>query len=229
MASLEGLKRRAKSYKPHIQSAFIVYVVPNASPVNEVDEQFDVVEMTEPNDPLLDQITQPWQRKGARKMLAAQRGRVILALADGKPVGRIWEIFETETGFFSGIPRVKLAKRETFMFDLFVDREFRRSNIGMTMADYFFSRYDHGSTRYPSNGTVDYVYGFVSYENAPSIMWHYSIGFNIVQTINYLSIGDRVKWKIPLSDMPRFGIMSRKGRHTNPEKKMFGTSLFPNL
>jgi len=224
MASLEGLKRRAKSYKPHVQSAFIVYVTPRKSPITEVDDQFDVVELTEPNDPLLDQITQPWQRKGARKMLAAKRCRVIVALVDGKPIGRIWEINASETAYFSGIPRVKLAQDETFLFDLFVEREYRRSNIGMTMADYFFKMYD------PDHGDkVSYVYGFVSYENSPSIMWHYSIGFNIVQTINYLAIGDRIKWKIPLSDNPRFGIMSRAGRHTDPDKELFGTSLFPNL
>lgn len=191
--------------------------------MDEVDESFEIVQVTKPDDPILTKITQKWQQPYARKMLSEARGRVIVALKDGEPIGRIWEIYETERSYFAGVPRVKLAKGETFMFDLFVEREYRRSNIGMTMADYFFQLYD------PDTTDVKYVYGFISYENAPSILWHYSIGFNIVQTINYLSIGERIKWKIPFSDMPRFGPMSRKGRHTDPEKELFGTALFPNL
>ena len=191
--------------------------------MDEVDESFEIVQVTKPDDPILTKITQKWQQPYARTMLSEGRGRVIVALKDGEPIGRIWEIFESERSYFAGVPRVKLAKGETFMFDLFVEREYRRSNIGMTMADYFFNLYD------PETTHVKYVYGFISYENAPSILWHYSIGFNIAQTINYLSIGERIKWKIPFSDMPRFGPMSRKGRHTDPEKELFGTSLFPNL
>jgi hypothetical protein len=120
---------------------------------------------------------------------------------------------------------MRLAPDEFFMFDLFVEREYRRSNIGMTMADYFFRRYD------PENEgtTMKYGYGFISYENGPSILWHHSIGFNVAQTINYLAIGDRIKWRIPFSDVPRFGPMSRKGRHTDPSKELFGTAIFPNL
>ncbi len=223
MASVEGLKRRVKALRPRVQSAFIVYVTPRASPVDEVDEAFEIVQVTEPDDPILHKITQKWQQPYARKMLSDRRGRVIVALKDGEPIGRIWEIFASERSYFAGVPRVKLAEGETFMFDLFVEREYRRSNIGMTMADYFFNLYD------PETTHVKYVYGFISYENAPSILWHYSIGFNIVQTINYLSIGERIKWKIPFSDMPRFGPMSRKGRHEDPEKELFGTALFPNL
>jgi hypothetical protein len=197
-------------------------VTPRDSPVEEVDDSFEIVEVTTPDDPLLEKITQRWQQPGARDMLGRRAGRIIVALKDGEPIGRIWEIFESERRYFSGVPRVKLAPGETFMFDLFVERDYRRSNIGMTMADYFFNMYD------PATCGVDYVYGFISYENAPSILWHYSIGFNVVQTINYLSIGERIKWKVPFSDVPRFGPLSRNGRHTDPEKRLFGTALFPS-
>jgi len=177
--------------------------------------------VTSPDDPLLAQMCEPWQVKIASDSLRKGDWRILVALAEGRPVGRIWETKATERRHFAGIPRVRLAPRETFMFDLFVEREYRRSNIGMTMADYFFNLY------VPGDCDVDYVYGFVSYENAPSILWHHSIGFNIVQTINYLAIGPRLKWRIPFSDNPRFGPMSRKGRHTDPDVQLFGTSLFP--
>ena len=221
MASIEGLKRRISEYRPHVQSAFIVYVTPRESPVDEVDTQFEIVEVDKPDDPLLPQICQPWQMKDARASMAKGDLRIIVALVDGRPIGRIWELVASERRLFSGIPRVRLGPNESFMFDLFVEREYRRSNIGMTMADYFFNLYP------PATSHMRYVYGFISYENAASILWHHSIGFNIVQTINYLAVGPRIKWKVPFSDMPRFGPMSRKGRHTDPEVDLFGTSLLP--
>ena len=224
MASIEGIKRRLKEYRPHVQSAFIVYVTPRKSVPEEGEQEFEIVQVTRPDDPLLGKITEKWQLPMAKASLAKGDLRVIVALKDGEPIGRIWEINASERRLFSGIPRVRLAARESFMFDLFVEREYRRSNIGSAMAEYFFRLYsDDGPD------SIDYVYGFISYENSPSILWHWSIGFNIVQTINYLAVGPRIKWKIPYSDMPRFGPMSRKGRHTDPDKELFGTSLFPNV
>lgn len=221
MASIEGLKRRIQEYRPHVQSAFIVYLTPRPSPVEEVDESFEIRTVTSPDDPLLARICEPWQLKVARESLAKGEWDILVALKDGEPIGRIWETFATERRWFAGIPRIRLADDEFFMFDLFVTREYRRSNIGMTMADYFFRKYPPGETN------VKYGYGFISYENAPSILWHYSIGFNIAQTINYLAVGPRIKWRIPFSDNPRFGPLSRRGRHTDPSKELFGTSLFP--
>jgi len=219
---MQGARRRLKALRPKVQSAFIVYVTPRESPVEQVDDSFEVVQVTRPDDPIVEKITARWQRPYARRMLEQGRGRVVVALKGGDPVGRIWEIFDDERSFLSGVPRVKLARGETFMFDLFVEREYRRSNIGMTMADYFFELYEPG-------GPTEVIYGFISYENAPSILWHHSIGFNVAQTINYVAIGERIKWKIPFSDVPRFGPMSRKGRHTDPDQQLFGTSLLPNL
>lgn len=220
MASIDGIKRRLKEYRPAVQSAFIVYVTPRESPVTDVDEQFEIRTVTSPDDPLLPKICEKWQLPVAKASLAKGEWDILVALVDGEPVGRIWETFATEKRRFAGIPLVRLAADEAFMFDLFVTREYRRSNIGMTMADYFFRKYAPG-------GDIRYVYGFISYENAPSILWHHSIGFNIVQTINYLAIGPRIKWRIPFSDNPRFGPLSRKGRHTDPDRDLFGTSLFP--
>ena len=223
MASIEGLKRRITALKPKVQSAFIVYLTPRESPVKEVDDEFQVVVVDSSSDPLFAQVAPPWLRKEAAPSLDNKDWRIIVALKDGRPIGRIWEVLKTDRRFFAGIPRMRLAPDETLMFDLFVEREYRRSNIGMTMADWFFRYYSPEITK------VQYVYGFISYENAASILWHYSIGFNIAQTVNYLSIGDRIKWRIPFSDVPRFGPLSRKGRHSEPDKELFGTSLFPNL
>ncbi len=222
MPTVEGLKRRANEWKPKVVSAFVVYVTPRPSPVEDPDTSFDIVEITDPDDPLLERICfTKYQLRHARRAVGEGRWDVIVALKDGEPVGRIWETFGTEKALANGVPRVKLADDEFFMFDLFVEREYRRSGVAFTMADHFFRKYPPGETTY------NYGYGFISYDNVPSIMWHHSVGFQIAQTMNYVEIGPFIKWKIPFSDMPRFGPMSRKGRHTDPSKDVFGPPLFP--
>ncbi len=214
--------RRLRGLRPRVQSAFIVYLTPGGNPVEDLDEGVVIHEVTEPDDPLLERITAPWQRERARRELARGTWDIVVALKDGDPIGRIWETWATERALRSGVPRVRLAEDECLMFDLFVAREHRRGNVAMTMAHHFFDKYD------PPNATgTRYIYGFISYENAPSVLWHHSIGFNVVQTMNYVEIGERIKWKLPFIDVPRFGPMSRRGRHTDPEVDLFGMQLMP--
>jgi hypothetical protein len=223
MASLEGIRRRIKQMRPRIQPAFVVFVRQRSdNPIEDPDPTIEIRKITSGSDPLLERIAAKWQLGRARQQLDSGAWDIIVALVDGEPVGRIWETWETERALFSGVPRVKLASDEALMFDLFVEREYRRSNVAMTMAHYFFDVYS------PENKPgLGYVYGFISYDNGPSVLWHHSIGFNVVQTMNYLSIGDRIKWRIPFSDVPRFGPMSKKGRHTDPSVDLFGTQLMP--
>ena len=63
---------------------------------------------------------------------------------------------------------------------------------------------------------------------ADLIMWHHSIGFNVLQSVNLFTFGPRIKWKMPFSDMPRFGPFSRHGRFTDP-KELFGPSILPHI
>lgn len=219
---LDKFKKKALKFKPKVVSAFVVYVTPRPSPVGDPDPQFDIVEVNDPDDPLLPKLCgSPHQLAQARKAMAERRWNIIVALKDGEPVGRIWETTATEEARFSGVPRMKLADDEFLMWDLWVDREYRRGGLASTMADFFFRKYEPGVTK------VKYGYGFISYENVPSILWHHSVGFQIAQTMNYLSIGDSIKWKIPFSEMPRSGPMSRVGRHTDKTKDTFGPPLFP--
>ena len=220
--TFNGLVRRLRSLRPKVQSAFIVYLRPGGNPVDDVDPKVTISDVTSPDDPLIDAVTVPWQRERARKELAAGAWDIVVGVKDGEPVGRIWETWTSERARFSGVPRVRLSGDEVLMFDLFVAKAHRRGNVAMTMASYFFDKYGDDS-----GSDVKYVYGFIDYENAPSILWHHSIGFNVVQTINYVSIGERIKWKLPFSDVPRFGPMSRRGRHTDPDVELFGNQLLP--
>lgn len=223
MPGLAGLQRRLKQWKPTVVSTFVVYVQPQESPVTvPEDDEFEIVEIRSPDDPLLPRLcSSKRQLQLARESLGRKDWDVIAALKDGEPVGRIWEGWASERRFFSGVPRFTMAPDEIFMFDLFVEREYRRSSVAFTMADFFFKKYD------PATTTVKYVYGFIAYDNVPSIMWHHSVGFNTVQTVNMLHIGPYIKWKIPFSDVPRFGPLSRHNRRVDPDRDLFGPKLLP--
>ena len=180
--------------------------------------------VTGPDDPIVEKITAKWQLTGAKQALAEGKWRIMVAV-EGRRAGgaHLGGAGLRASNVRRGAARAA-RHDEAFMFDLFVEREYRRSNIGMTMAALLLLALRPGR-----HTRIKYVYGFISYENAPSILWHFSVGFNIVQTINYLAIGPRIKWKIPFSDNPRFGPMSNKGRYNDPEKELFGTSLMPNV
>lgn len=222
MPSVGGVRRRLEALKPVVVPTFVVFITARESPVPSVDDEFQIVEVRRPDDPLLPKLTSSKrQLRVARQALEAGDWDILAALKDGEPVGRLWESGTTERRFFSGVPRFRLADDEIFLFDLFVEKEYRRSSVAFTMADYFFRKYAPGAT------DKHYAYGFISYDNVPSILWHHANGFTIVQTVNMLHIGESVKWRLPFSDVPRFGPLSKKGRYTDPDKELFGPALMP--
>src|SRR5207237_1248920 len=58
MASIEGVRNRLKEWKPFVQPAFLVYVVPRKSPVppEQIDHDFTVSIVNTPDDPLLPKV-----------------------------------------------------------------------------------------------------------------------------------------------------------------------------
>ncbi len=222
MSSVGGIRRRLEALKPVVVPTFVVFITARESPVPSVDDEFQIVEVVRPDDPLLPKlVSSKRQLKVARQSIGSGEWEILVALKDGEPVGRIWQAMKTERRFFSGVPRFKMAPDEFFLFDLFVEKEYRRSSVAFTMADYFFRKYAPGTT------DKKYAYGFISYDNVPSILWHHANGFTICQTVNMLHIGEFVKWRLPFSDVPRFGPSSKKGRHTDPDKELFGPALMP--
>ena len=130
MPSIEGLKNKLNEYKPTVVSAFVVYVTPRESPIDpdSIDPEFEIVEVNTPDDPILPKIcANKRQLKIAQKAMRDGRWNVIVALnADKEPVGRIWETRATETALANGVPRMKLAPDEFLLFDLWVDKPYRR-------------------------------------------------------------------------------------------------------
>ncbi len=220
MPTVEGLKRRLHEYRPHIQSAYVCYLLPQGTPIENPDESFEVRYVTSPDDPVLPKLVQKWQMKIARESLARGAWRCLVGFVDGEPVARLWMTEENERRFFSGNPRIQLAPDEIYFFDLYIEPEYRRGGLAWTMADLMFRTYD------PAVNPKACGYSFVEIENSTSFMWHHSIGFNIMQSVNMFMFGPRIKWKMPFSDMPRFGPFSRNGRFSDP-RPLFGPSIMP--
>jgi hypothetical protein len=222
MPSLEGLKRRIQEYRPHVQSAYVMYLAPRGTPIEHPDERCEVRFVTSPDDPALPKLVQRWQMKAAKESLGRGAWRCLVGFVEGEPVARLWMTEQDERRFVSGNPRIRLAADEVYFFDLYIEPEHRRGGLAWAMADVMFCAYD------PTVEPKGYVYSFVEIENSASFMWHHSIGFNVLQSVNLFTFGPRIKWKMPFSDMPRFGPFSRHGRFTDP-KELFGPSILPHI
>ena len=71
-------------------------------------------------------------------------------------------------------------------------------------------------------------YTHVLMDNPSSVIWHHMFGFDAVQTVNCVNIGDRYWWKVPFSASPRFGPLSRHGRHDDESAAdPIGSGLLP--
>ena len=222
MSVKKRIQRKWREWKPMVVPTFVVFLTKDVTPVVCDDKEFQIVEVTAPDDPLLLKLCATKRQLAiARKSIAAGRWTAIVALKDGEPIGRIWEAFGSETGFFTGVPRFHVADDEFFMFDLFVEKEYRRGLVAFTMADYFFRKHDIVNT------SLTYAYGFVAYENAPSILWHDSVGFLIGQRVSLLHIGPYVKWRLPFTDSPTIGPLSRRNRTVDPSLRLSGRSFMP--
>lgn len=221
MASRSGLVDRLTRLKPKVRTALIVYyeVAPDVCivPPDQRDEQFTFRDLTDPNDPLVDEIVPRWQRSYIRSGLADSSLEAIIAMDGDRPAGRIWELFATNKGRFNGVPQVELGPHEALFFDLFVERDYRRGGLAMNMGERMLQKHRDRGT--------DIGYGFIMYDNVPSIIWHYSAGFKLAQLVNLVEIGERVKWALPFGAAPRFGPLSRHNRSNQPDGQLGALDL----
>jgi hypothetical protein len=116
---------------------------------------------------------------------------------------------------------VRLRPDEVYVWDLFIDPAHRNmvlsQEMGFALVRTFVAR------------GASYGLTHVLHSNSGSILWHHLFGFGVVQTFNFFHIGDRILWKIPFGECPRFGPLSRQGRHSQAEPEpFFGTALIPS-
>jgi GNAT superfamily N-acetyltransferase len=145
-----------------------------------------------------------------------------MAILDGdQVVGRVWMATRVDNQLLNGIMHVRLRDDEAYGFDLYIEPEHRRGSISSFIADACISELQRRGTR------IGYTH--LMFDNPPSVMWHHMVGFNWLQVYNMISIGERFVMKIPFSESPRFGPLSRRGRHSEePPPDPFGGALIPH-
>jgi ribosomal protein S18 acetylase RimI-like enzyme len=224
MALGAKIRRVVEDYKPSVGTAFFNYldlVATEPEPV-ELAAGFHAEYVESSSDPMFARVVPRWQRRLAAPRLDSGDWYLMVLLDDDKVFGHFWVALRHTRGWFQGFPRVHLSDRgdEAYGFDLYLEPEYRRGAVGQYVAYLTItSLRDRG---------VSIGYTHVLHDNVPSIFWHHGVGFNWVQTFNYLNIGPRIWWKIPFSESPRHGPLSRRGRHTERDPQMpFGGSYFP--
>jgi GNAT superfamily N-acetyltransferase len=186
------------------------------------DEAYRFHEITSPDDPELAFAPQ-WLRRKCQTHMPSGEWYCLVAyeVATGEKVGHVWTTTVSSRGLFNGVVNVKLCPDEVYVWDLYVDPSHRGLGLSQAMGWALVRGFtDRGKA---------YGITHVLYENAPSILWHHMFGFFWVQLFNYIQIGDRIWWKVPFGTCPRFGPLSKRGRHsmTDPPDP-FGGSLLPS-
>ena len=223
MGIAERVKKAVADYRPKIGSGYLTYIdLFEADPEYvELDDTYTHEVVQSSSNPLFAKVAPPWQRRIAAQKVDAGDWYVLVIMHEGKVIGHFWATVRSTKGLLNGVMDVNLVDgHEAYGFDLYLDPDHRRGKIGNWVAWLTITGLrDRG---------VRYGYTHVLTDNVPSIFWHHGVGFNIYQTFNYFNFGPRIWWKMPFSETPRYGPLSRRGRFNDPEPQdPFGGSFFP--
>lgn len=222
MSFTDKVKNKLQSNKPRT-TACIIYVRPlpliadDKVPAGD-DFRFKVVR--DPTDPHLRQLETP-ERLEQMKGPFARGTFVILAIhiPTDRAIGKMWIMTRTpEAGDAKrGMLPIHLARDEVFLFDLWVDPEFRRQAVGFTMA------YELGAAVDAYFPDARWVYGYAHKDNEASRnLMELLYGMWPVQEITEIEVGLSYVNMVPNSDSPKFGPFSKKGRHSGDAFSMPG-------
>jgi hypothetical protein len=212
MGSIEGVRQRVRVICPKFTTS-VVYarplpLVPEERPDAGPDFRFKIV--YNPDDSHLQQIE-------SAKRLARMRGPMacgvfaILAIhiPTDRAIGKIWVQPHTPQAKARriGIPHVSLARDEVYLLDLWIEREFRRQTIAMTLV-YELSAFNDFALP-----DVRWIYCIAHKKNTASRqLFELFFGLYPVQQVTTLDWGVYTR-VLPFTDRPRFGPFSRDGRH----------------
>ena len=221
MRRTAGLREKIAAWRPRVGTAFLTYLDLEGSDVSQpLDDRYSFKVVESSADPLLGRFAPRWQRRFAGPRLDAGDWYALVILEGDKVIGHFWAALRPSNNPLSGAMRIRLRQDEAYGFDLYLNPDHRRGSIGTFVADATISELKLRGVR------VGYTH--VLFDNPASVLWHDSIGFNWVQMFNYINIGPRIWWKLPFSESPRYGPLSRRGRHNEADPQMpFGGALIP--
>jgi GNAT superfamily N-acetyltransferase len=213
---------RLRAYRPKIGTAFLTYVsLRDHVPKGGTTERYRFHEVTSGSDPMLARFAPRWQQRQTRPLLDEGAWYALVALDGDDVVGHVWVASDKVRGVANGVINVELCEGECYAFDLYLHPDHRRASLGSEIGDRLIQTFvDRG---------YEYAYTHVLFTNAGSVLWHHAFGFNWVQVFNFLTIGPRIWWCLPFGAAPRFGPLSRRGRHSedHPDPP-FGGAMIPH-
>lgn len=207
-----SIPARLAAWRPVLTTS-IVYarplpLVPEERPDAGPDFGFRVV--YDPDDRYLAEIEDP-KRLARMRGVMARGVFAILAIhtPTDRAMGRIWVAPHTPAGtdWRFGIPAIRLARDEVYLLDMWIEPEFRRQAVAMTMvyelSAFADARMDH----------VRWVYCLAHKDNTASrTLFEAFFGLWAVQQVTTLDWRGRTV-VLPFSDRPRIGPFSSAGRH----------------
>jgi GNAT superfamily N-acetyltransferase len=220
-SKLDALKRRWKVNRPRVGTAFLTYVdLRGRKPDDELASQYQFHVIDSADDPMLVRFSPRWQREWARPGFADGTVYAMYATDGDTIAAHCWVATDDISGLINGMPSFPLCEDEVYCWDLYLEPEYRRSNMGTFIGLSLMKEFDDRG--------YDWAYTMVDFGNVPSIFWHAGMGFNWVQIFKFVTVAQRVFLKIPSSPVPSFGPLSRHGRHSaeSPDEP-FGGSLLP--
>ena len=210
VGALGEVRRRAGRLRPLVGTAYLTYidVAAHAGRPFPCPPRYELHQVTARDDPALASLPR-WQARQAAALLESGQWVHVVARdrGSGDQVGHVWGSLVSTRGLLNGVVDVRLRPDEAYVFDLFIEPEHRGLALGNAMGQWLIEGYhDRG---------VDWGITHVDATNDVSLIWHHLFGFRTLQVFKYLHVGDRFWWKIPMSESPRFGPLSRRGRHSS--------------
>jgi ribosomal protein S18 acetylase RimI-like enzyme len=213
---------RVVAHRPRIGTAFLTYLhLADHTVPHDTGGRYRFHEITSGSDPMLARFAPRWQQRLTRRLLDEGAWYALVALDGDEVAAHVWVASRTVKGRFNGVVDLRLAEDEAYAFDLYIRPGHRRASLGNEMGDRLIRTFK-------ARG-IEWAYTHVLFDNPGSVIWHHTFGYNWVQIFNYLTIGPRIWWRLPFGTCPRFGPMSRRGRHStaSPEAP-FGGAMLPH-
>lgn len=141
---------------------------------------------------------------GSRFVARGDRGFAAVT-EDGRFAGWVWMSRRSHRDAWSGLT-IRLAPDEAYGYALWTPPELRPKGVARALMITML----HEVHADPS---VTRLYGWVDRRNRESAMLHRLLGFTDVQEVKRARVLNRVGMKLPRTDKPRFGPLSKDGRH----------------
>jgi ribosomal protein S18 acetylase RimI-like enzyme len=149
----------------------------------------------------------PHNRSKEARPFVARGDRGYLATLDGRFAGWLWLSRVSHRDPWSGL-RLRIAPDEAYLYALWAEPDYRKLGVGALLMSAVLS----DMQREPE---VNCVYGWVDSGNREmQVLIRMAFGFTQVQRVRRARLLHLIGWQVPWSDAPRFGPVSRAGRHS---------------